>query len=151
MSEIRGGEEEAENEACLFAMSIATWAVPFHVVKAIIDLNVFEIIRRSGGAAQLSAAEIAAQLDTANPDAATVLDRMLRLLAAFSVVTSSLRSLPDGGSERVYGLAPVCKYLTKNEDGVSFAPTSFISHDRVLTQVWCGAYWRGHVCKCSSG
>jgi len=109
MSEIRGGGEEAENEACLFAMSIATWAVPFHVVKAIIDLNVFEIIRRSGAAAQLSAAEIAAQLDTANPDAATVLDRMLRLLAAFSVVTSSLRSLPDGGSERVYGLAPVCK------------------------------------------
>ncbi|KAJ8437236.1 hypothetical protein Cgig2_012505 [Carnegiea gigantea] len=138
MSEIRGGEEVAEQEACLFAMSLVTWAVPFHVVKAIMDLNVFEIIKRSGPTAQLSAAEIAAQLGTPNPDAASVLDRMLRLLAAFSVVSSSLRPLSDGGggSERVYGLAPVCKYLTKNEDGASFAPASFISHDRVLTQVW---------------
>lgn len=138
MSEIRGGEEVAEQEACLFAMSIATWAVPFHVVKAIMDLNVFEIIKRSGPTAQLSAAEIAAQLATPNPDAASVLDRMLRLLAAFSVVSSSLRPLSDGGggSERVYGLAPVCKYLIKNEDGASIASVSFVSHDRVLTQVW---------------
>ncbi|KAF2299180.1 hypothetical protein GH714_030908 [Hevea brasiliensis] len=38
--------------------------------------------------------------------------------------------------ERLYGLAPVCKFLTKNEDGVSFAALCLMNQDKVLMESW---------------
>ncbi|GAB4859157.1 Caffeic acid 3-O-methyltransferase, partial [Ancistrocladus abbreviatus] len=75
-------------------------------------------------------------LPTNNPEAAAMLDRMLRLLASYSILSYSLKRLPDGSVEHLYGLAPVSKFLTKNEDGVSLAPLLIALQDKVFFESW---------------
>ncbi|KAL2527569.1 Flavone 3'-O-methyltransferase 1 [Abeliophyllum distichum] len=87
----------------------------------------------------VSALELDKQLPTKNPDAASMVDRILRLLACYSVVNCSLKNQPDGGGaavERVYSLAPVCKFLTKNLDGVSIAPVSLMNQEKLFIEAW---------------
>ena len=59
-----------------------------------------------------------------------MLDRMLRLLANYGVLKCSLVRGDDGVEERRYGLAPVCKFLTRNKDGVFVAPMLLLNHDK---------------------
>lgn len=125
-----------EDEACSFAMTVTSGSVPPMVLKAVIELDVLEIIKRAGPGAHLSPSEIAAQLPTDNPSAATMLDRMLRLLASYSILSYSLRTLPDGRVERLYGLAPVCQFLTKNDDEVTLGALSLMNQDKVLMESW---------------
>ncbi|GMH21876.1 hypothetical protein Nepgr_023719 [Nepenthes gracilis] len=126
-----------EEELFSYAMALVSGSVPVMTLKAIIELNVLEIIKRAGPEAYLSPAEIAAKLPASIPDSAAVmLDRMLCLLASYSVVTCSLRMLPDGRAERLYRLAPVGKFLTKNEDGVSLATISLMVQDRAYLESW---------------
>lgn len=125
-----------EDEACSFAMTITSGSVPPMVLKAVIELDVLEIIKRAGPGAHLSPAEIAAQLPTKNPDAATMLDRMLRLLASYSILSYSLQTRPDGRVERLYGLAPVCQFLTKNDDGVTLSALALMNQDKILMESW---------------
>ncbi|GMP39519.1 hypothetical protein CsSME_00010319 [Camellia sinensis var. sinensis] len=103
-----------EEEACLFAMKLTSASVLPYV----------------------SPSEVAAQLPTKNPDAAVMLDRILRLLTSYSVLNCTLQDLPNGGVERLYGLAPVCKFLTRNTDGVSMAPLLLMNQDKVLIESW---------------
>ena len=98
-----------KEELCSFALSIATSSPLLMVLKAIIELDVMGIINRAGPGAHLSPAQIAAQLPTKDPGAtASMLDRMLRVLANNSILSCSLRALPnDGPIERGYmGLPP---------------------------------------------
>ncbi|XP_057546674.1 caffeic acid 3-O-methyltransferase-like [Amaranthus tricolor] len=126
-----------DDEICAFAMAITSSSVPPMVLKVVIELDVFEIIKKAGPGAYLSSAEIVAKLPTNNnPDAANMLDRMLRLLASFSILSYSLQSRPDGRVERLYGLPPVCQFLTKNEDGVSLSPISLMIQDKILMKCW---------------
>ncbi|GAB2264995.1 Caffeic acid 3-O-methyltransferase [Dionaea muscipula] len=129
-------DDQEEQEACSYAMTITSGSVPPMVLRAVIELGVLEVINGAGPGAFMSPAEIAAQLPTSNPDAATMLDRMLRLLASYSLLSYSLRELPDGRIERLYGLAPVCRFLIKNEDGVSLAALSLMNQDKVLLESW---------------
>nr|AFQ94040.1 monolignol 4-O-methyltransferase 4 [synthetic construct] len=127
----------SDEEANLFAMQLASAAVLPMALKAAIELDVLEIMAKSvPPSGYISPAEIAAQLPTTNPEAPVMLDRVLRLLASYSVVTYTLRELPSGKVERLYGLAPVCKFLTKNEDGVSLAPFLLLATDKVLLEPW---------------
>ncbi|KAF3644273.1 Caffeic acid 3-O-methyltransferase [Capsicum annuum] len=93
---------------------------------------------KAGPGAFISPSEIAAQLPTKNPEAPVMLDRMFRLLATYSVLNCTLRTLPDSRVERLYSLAPVCKFLTKNVDGVFVAPLLLMNQDKVLMESWCG-------------
>ncbi|MBA0744449.1 hypothetical protein Gogos_007072 [Gossypium gossypioides] len=71
---------------------------------------------------------------TTKPNAPLMLDRSFRLLPSYSVLTCSLRTLPVGKVERLYGLGPVCNFLTKNEDGVSLSTLSLLNqHQPPLT------------------
>ncbi|CAI0397630.1 unnamed protein product [Linum tenue] len=126
----------SDEEANLFAMQLASASVLPMVLKSALELDLLEIITKAGAGAYLSPAEIAAQLPTKNPEAPAVLDRICRLLASYSVLTCSLRTLPDGAVERLYGPAPVCKFLTKNEDGVSIAALALMNQDKVLMESW---------------
>ncbi|KAF3644643.1 Caffeic acid 3-O-methyltransferase [Capsicum annuum] len=63
---------------------------------------------KAGPGAFISPSEIAAQLPTKNPEAPVMLDRMFRLLATYSVLNCTFRTLPDSRVERLYSLAPVC-------------------------------------------
>ncbi|KAF2299176.1 hypothetical protein GH714_030903 [Hevea brasiliensis] len=117
-------------------MQLAGASVLPMVLKSAIELDLLEIMAKAGPGAFLSPSDIASQLPTTNPDAPVMLDRILRLLASYSVLTYSLRTLPDGKVERLYGLAPVCKFLTKNEDGVSIAALCLTNQDKVLMESW---------------
>ncbi|GMH18322.1 hypothetical protein Nepgr_020163 [Nepenthes gracilis] len=126
---------EDDDELFSYALALVSGSVPAMVLKAIVELDVLEVIKRAGPGAYLSPAKIVAELPTNNPDAAVMLDRMLRLLASYSVVTCSVQMLSNGCTEWLYGLAPVCKFLTKNEDGVSLAAFCLIQ-DRVRFESW---------------
>ncbi|GLU14737.1 hypothetical protein SLE2022_312900 [Rubroshorea leprosula] len=109
-----------EDAAFEHARSLNTSGYFAPVLHASIHLGLFNIIARAGPGAELSASEIAAQLPTKNPYAPFYLDRMLRLLACYSLLTCSARSIreeEDGKIERLYGLAPPGKAFVPDEDG----------------------------------
>nr|AMY61252.1 caffeic acid-O-methyltransferase [Ligusticum sinense] len=126
---------EAE-EACLFAMQLATASVLPMVLKAAIELDLLEIIAKAGPGAYVTPNELASILPTSNPDAPLMLDRILRVLASYLVLKCKLIELPNGLLVRTYGLMPVCKYLIKNEDGVSMAPLSLFVNDKIMMESW---------------
>ncbi|KAH0686627.1 hypothetical protein KY290_018246 [Solanum tuberosum] len=127
---------QTEDEAFLFAMQLASASVLPMVLKSAVELDLLEIMAKAGPGASISPSELADQLPSKNPDAPVMLDRMLRLLATYSVLNCTLRTLPDGRVERLYSLAPVCKFLTKNADGVSVAPLLLMNQDKVLMESW---------------
>ncbi|KAL5540023.1 hypothetical protein UlMin_043978 [Ulmus minor] len=146
----------SDEEANLFALKLASASVLPMVLKVAIELDLLEIIAKAGLDSFLSLTDIASQLPTKNPDlnvlsgltcslrtrvatnpnAPTMLDRMLCLLASYSILNHSFRTLQDGKVERLYGLGPIYKFLTKNEDGVSLAPLCVMSQDKVLMESW---------------
>ncbi|KAF6167334.1 hypothetical protein GIB67_043195 [Kingdonia uniflora] len=126
-----------EEEACSYAMQLASISVLPMVLKSTIELDVLEIIAKSGPGACISPSEIASKLPTTkNPEAHVMLDRMLRLLASYKVLTCTMHTLEDGHVERLYGLAPVCKFLVRNEDGVSIVPFMLLNQDKVIMKSW---------------
>ncbi|RWW52973.1 hypothetical protein BHE74_00040614 [Ensete ventricosum] len=127
---------EEDEEACMHAAQLVSSSVLPMTLKAAIELQLLEIIVGAGPGARLSPADVAAQLPTTNPQAASMVDRILRLLAAYGIVGCSVEDGPDGRPCRKYGAAPVCKYLTRNEDGVSFAALSLMNQDKVLMESW---------------
>ncbi|XP_010473409.1 PREDICTED: flavone 3'-O-methyltransferase 1-like [Camelina sativa] len=123
------------DEANLFAMQLASCSVLPMVLQAALQLELIEIMAKN--VSPMSPAEITSHLPTKNPEAPLLLDRILRLLAAYSILTCSVRTLPGGdGVERVYGLGLVCKYLTKNEDSVSIAPLCLMNQDKIFMESW---------------
>ncbi|PIA28374.1 hypothetical protein AQUCO_07000003v1 [Aquilegia coerulea] len=129
---------QEEDEAYIYAMQLSHSSVVPMVLKAAIDLDVFEIIAKAGEGAYLSSTEIASQISTKNIQAPVMLDRMLRFLASQNVLSCNLCVLDDIGRvvERLYGLAPVCKFFIKNEEGVSMAPLVQICQDKVFMESW---------------
>nr|AKO60158.1 S-adenosyl-L-methionine:O-methyltransferase [Papaver somniferum] len=130
---------EEEEEACMYAMQLASASVPVMVLKAAVELNVLEIIAKHGPGAQISASAIAAHIpNIKNPNAPVMLDRMLRLLASYKILTCTVKDLDDQGlvQQRLYGLALVCKFLVKNEDGCSMAPLLLMNQDKVFLESW---------------
>ncbi|XP_061364041.1 caffeic acid 3-O-methyltransferase [Gastrolobium bilobum] len=126
----------SDEEANLFAMQLASASVLPMILKSAIELDLLEIIAKAGPGVHLSPNDIASQLPTNNPDAPIMLDRILRLLACYNILTHSLRTLQDGKVERLYGLAPVAKYLVKNEDGVSLSSLNLMNQDKILMESW---------------
>ncbi|KAA8544821.1 hypothetical protein F0562_019588 [Nyssa sinensis] len=102
-------------------------------IKAAIELNVFNIISDSGAEAQLSSAEIVSKIPTTNPNAAAVLDRILRVLGSRSLLSTSSRPCPNG-EERTYGLSMESRALVTNTDGVCLAPVMLMASQRELVE-----------------
>ena len=119
-----------EEEMRTIAIQYASGAVVPMVVKAAIELDLFQLINN---ASNISAAELAAQLPTTNPGAAATLDRLLRLLTAHSFLSCSLRK---GGDERCYALSALGKFFIKNEEGGSLCAISLMTQDKVLMESW---------------
>ncbi|PKI35392.1 hypothetical protein CRG98_044224 [Punica granatum] len=106
------------------------------VLNAATQLGVFDILAQAGPKAQLSPSEIASQLKTTDPDVAARLDRMLRLLASHSLLTSSLKNLEDGRVERLYGLTPAAQFFVRKEGDESLASLTALSCHPAPQQVW---------------
>ncbi|KAH7690788.1 O-methyltransferase COMT-type protein [Dioscorea alata] len=114
------------------AMAIGSGVSLAMTMKAMIELDVLEVMAAAGPGALLSPEEIASKIQTSNPDVHEVLDRMLRFLAANEVVKCE----EDGKSKRRYGLGPVSKFFTKNEDGVSMAPLLLLQLSNDWAEAW---------------
>ncbi|XP_057781682.1 caffeic acid 3-O-methyltransferase-like [Salvia miltiorrhiza] len=122
----------SEEEASSFALQLTTACALPAALKCAVELNLLELIKKAGPSAPT---ELAAQITTANPQAPLMIDRILRLLAANNILLCTLRRQPDGGAiERLYSLAPVCDFLTKNEDAVSFAPLVLLNNHHIFMQ-----------------
>ncbi|OMO81762.1 hypothetical protein CCACVL1_12238 [Corchorus capsularis] len=126
-------DSSADEESFSYAMQIAQSLVLPMSMHAAIQLQVFDIIAQAGPDAKLSAKEIAAKLPTKNPEAPSMLDRLLRLLATHCIVGCSLANDEEGGHpRRLYSLTPVSKYFVPNEDGVSLGPFMNLAQDNVF-------------------
>ncbi|KAF9603599.1 hypothetical protein IFM89_037098 [Coptis chinensis] len=107
------------------------------VMRAVVELKVLEIIAKAGPSAQLSPTQIASQLPTQNPEKTPMmLDRMLRLLASYSVLTYSTATNQDGQVERLYGLTPFCQIYLQDKDGASMCPMLLMATHSVSWQTW---------------
>lgn len=94
-------------------------------LRAAIELNVFNIIAKSGRGAHLTSKEIVSQISTTNPNLAVEnLERILRLLSVHSLLTTSQKSDPNDQTtqETSYGLTKETLCFVPNEDGVSCVP-----------------------------
>ncbi|KAF8393011.1 hypothetical protein HHK36_021252 [Tetracentron sinense] len=98
-----------EEEELLFAKEMVSAAVLPMVMRTVIELEVLEIMARVGTGALVSAAEIASKLPTQNPDAPI---------------------------QRLYGLAPICKYFLRNQYGVQMGPMLFFTQYKVFMECW---------------
>ncbi|KAL8127714.1 hypothetical protein AgCh_014582 [Apium graveolens] len=127
---------QEDEEACLLAMQLATASVLPLVLKAAIELDLLEIIAKAGPDAYVTPNELASMLPTSNLDAPVLLDRILRVLASYSILNCGLNELANGQVERKYGLTNVCKYLIKNVDGVSIAPLTLLNMDKIMMESW---------------
>ncbi|KAK1305543.1 Caffeic acid 3-O-methyltransferase 1 [Acorus calamus] len=128
----RTTEEEVDEAAFHYSFKLASSPILPMTLKAVLELDLLEIIAAAGPGAQLSPAEVASKLPTTNPEAPAMLDRISRLLASHSVLTCSVVDGEDGKPKRLYGLTPVAKLLTKNEHGMSTAPLALLNFDRVF-------------------
>ena len=134
----------ADEEACLYALQLASSSILPVALKSAIELGLLDVLEAArkaaggGDAATLAPAEVVARLPVApkNPDAPAMVDRMLRLLASYDVVRCQVEEGEDGKLSRRYGAAPVCKWLTPNEDGVSMAALALMNQDKVLMESW---------------
>ncbi|XP_027333153.1 caffeic acid 3-O-methyltransferase-like [Abrus precatorius] len=137
MEETQRQEVVSDEEAFLFAMELAGASALPMVLKSALDLGIIETIAKAGPSAYLSPSHIAAKVQTIkNPDAPAMLDRLLRLLASYNILTCSLIQLPHGKAERHYALHPKAKYLVNNQDGVSVAAYFLMEQDVVLKDMW---------------
>ncbi|XP_042475512.1 caffeic acid 3-O-methyltransferase-like [Macadamia integrifolia] len=128
---------QEDEDACVYAMQLASSSVLPMVLRSVVELGILEIITKAGPVGtEISPSEIASQLPTQNPDAAVMVDRALRLLASYSVVTCSLKTHEDGRIERVYGEAPICKLFLQNEETGSLEKLMLMHQDKVLMHGW---------------
>ncbi|KAM1029777.1 hypothetical protein ACFX14_042272 [Malus domestica] len=102
----------SDEETKLFAMRLANAPFLPMVLKAALELDLLEIMAKAGPGTFVSPTDLASQLPTKNPDDPVMLDCMMHLLVSYSILTHSLSTLPDNNVERLYGLGPICKFLT---------------------------------------
>ncbi|KAJ0013991.1 hypothetical protein Pint_20050 [Pistacia integerrima] len=77
-------------------------------MKAAIELGLFEIMAKTSPSHYLSSSEIASNLPAKNHDAPLIVERILRLLASHSILTSKLWILHDWGDNQCLKLLKNC-------------------------------------------
>ncbi|KAF7820064.1 isoliquiritigenin 2'-O-methyltransferase [Senna tora] len=115
---------DSSDQACLSAMLLSTNQVYPAVLNAALQLNLFHIIADKAvpPGSFMSARDIVAHLPTTSsdhPDTADRVDRLLRLLASYALLTCESRAAHDGSSSSVtvYGISAVGKYCLTHQPG----------------------------------
>ncbi|TVU06962.1 hypothetical protein EJB05_46999, partial [Eragrostis curvula] len=126
----------ADEETCMHALQLVSSAVLPMTLRTSIELGLLETLAGAGEKA-LTPKEVAAKLPSNNnPAAPSMVDRLLRLLASYNVLSCVVEEGADGSLSRRYSAAPVCKWLTRNEDGVSLAPFLLLANDKLFMHAW---------------
>ncbi|KAK5830378.1 hypothetical protein PVK06_014172 [Gossypium arboreum] len=129
-------DREHDEESFSYAAQIVNSYVLPMSMNAAIQLDVFEIMAKAGPDAKLSPNEIVAQLPTKNPEAPSMLDRLLRVIACHIIISCSMAYDEEGNPHRLYALTPVSRFFVRNEDGVSLAPMMTLIQDKVFLDSW---------------
>ncbi|XP_061366006.1 isoliquiritigenin 2'-O-methyltransferase-like [Gastrolobium bilobum] len=130
----------------LSAMVLGSNVVFPAALNAAIELKLFEIIAKESSLYNsdgfMSSFEIASKLPNQHSDLPNRLDRVLRLLASYSLLTLSTRTIEDVTTLTVYGISPSGKYFVNDEngygnngDGYLASFTLFLCH-RAMLGVW---------------
>uniref|UniRef100_A0A803RCJ9 caffeate O-methyltransferase n=1 Tax=Cannabis sativa TaxID=3483 RepID=A0A803RCJ9_CANSA len=125
-------ERPKQEESFCYALQLLSTNILIKSLQATVELGIFDIIAKAGEGAKLSAAEIVAQLPTNNPDAVTMVDRILRMLAGHSVLTCSVVA----DNPRVYSHNTVSKCFVTDEDGNSLGSLISLLDDKVYSDSW---------------
>ncbi|MED6184506.1 hypothetical protein PIB30_048089 [Stylosanthes scabra] len=148
----------------LFAMELGISVVFPLAVKTAFELGIFDIIAKGGGEhAKLSAQDIASQIGSKNPNAPSMVDRLLRLLASHSLLSSS-SLLPqvdnrhqndlqvtkdEDGQEHwliaspqktTYSLTAASKYFATDDYGFTFGHSLNLILDKIYLETWSVYY-----------
>ncbi|KAL9144289.1 hypothetical protein ABFS82_14G286900 [Erythranthe guttata] len=118
MEAVNSYKHGEEDEAAVVAMAACgAYMLPM-ALNAAVELDVFEIIAAAGDGARLSSSDIASRFPTAADGTAVMLESMLHMLAAHSLLICSVEN--GGGGVRRYGIAPAGKFFVRDESGASF-------------------------------
>ena len=129
-----------DNELGLMAVRLANAAAFPMVLKAALELGVFDTLYAEAARTNsfLSPSEIGSRLPTTprSPEAPVLLDRMLRLLASYSMVKCG--KVSSGKVERVYRAEPICRFFLKDniQDIGSLASQVIVNFDSVFLNTW---------------
>ncbi|KAK1441575.1 hypothetical protein QVD17_07577 [Tagetes erecta] len=126
-----------DDQHLLNVMQLVTSGSFTMVLATIIKLKVLEAIAEAGPDARLTAHEIVSKLLIPNKDAPDMVDRMLRLLASYSIVSCN-EGVHESRPTRVYGLTSFSKYFIPNEDGASLAAFMQLSQEKTTIESWFG-------------
>lgn len=127
-------EEQEDADFLAAAQILQSGTLPL-ALKTAVELNIFGIMAKAG--LPLSPNEIAAELPACqNPDAPSLLDRVLRLLACHSVVSCSVVEAADGNVERRYGLGVISRFFVGDENGISLGPFISLVEDPIVRASW---------------
>lgn len=128
---VKKAEEEDEDALTLATQITGSIVIPL-ALRSAIEVGVFDILAKAGEGAELSTKDIAVQIGSNNPEAPTMLDRLLSLLTTHSLLHCSVSQ----HSERLYSLSKGSKYFVTGADGVSLGPTLALLLDNVFYQSW---------------
>ncbi|XP_020207343.1 isoliquiritigenin 2'-O-methyltransferase [Cajanus cajan] len=128
-----GSNYGEKDNAWICAMNNCLGSVYSGVLKAAVELNLFDIIAKAS-VVGVSASDIATQLPTQHPELAGRLDRMLCLLASNSLLICSTRTNQHGNIERFYQVSPAGKYFVKDEINGSLAFQPILRNHLVIVE-----------------
>ncbi|KAI4294808.1 hypothetical protein MLD38_040867 [Melastoma candidum] len=130
-------DHDSNQNDMMYAMRLATASVLPMVLRSTVELGVLDIIEKLVPGGTISASQVALELGATNPEAPSMIDHMLCLLASHSIVTCSVETDSDGrGSHRFYGLAPVARFFTKNRSKGSLGLLLLLVQDRPFLDMW---------------
>ncbi|KAH6785048.1 hypothetical protein C2S51_037503 [Perilla frutescens var. frutescens] len=92
-----------DEDLSIFALQVATSSIVPRALKVVIELDLLEMMKKAGR--PLSTSEMAAQIQATNPEAALMMDRILRVLVASNILECTTAA-SHGRAERLYSLAP---------------------------------------------
>ncbi|KAF8089898.1 hypothetical protein N665_0494s0003 [Sinapis alba] len=132
-----GGYSNEEEEEMLLAMQLCGIELIAYGVKTARELDLLEIMAKAIPlGTHLSTLDLASKAAPNNPDAPVMIDRLLRLLVAYSVCTCKLVRDEKGRESRTYGLGKVGRKFIKDEHGISIAPYVLFNCSRAKGVPW---------------
>ncbi|KAK8946647.1 Tricetin 3',4',5'-O-trimethyltransferase [Platanthera zijinensis] len=132
----RPENDTEEEDAYAYAMQLVTLSALPMSLRAALELGLLRIISDAPG--PLSSDELAARLGllSTNPHAAAVIERILRLLASYSILSHSSSPDREGRIIPRYGPTLVCKYFSPDKDGASLDALALLLQDKIITESW---------------
>ncbi|KAF8051154.1 hypothetical protein N665_1790s0008 [Sinapis alba] len=117
------GESSNDEEEMLLAMQLFGIELIAYGVKTARELDLLETMAKAKPlGTHLSTLDLASKAAPNNPNAPVMIDRLLRLLVAYSVCTCKLVKDEEGRESRTYALGRVGRKFIKDENGISIAP-----------------------------